>query len=237
MEIIPAIDLREGACARLLGNDPLPQVYSDDPIKQALLLKQLGAAAIHITDLDGAFTGRICNLRIIQEIVESSGLFVQLSGGIRSIEQVDTLLSIGVARLVLGVAFLRDREMTMRVLDKYGERLAGGVDGRDGQVATEGFETAVSKSVSKLLEELRSLGMRRIIYTDLCRYGLMKGPNFEGIEQILGNCGMKAIVAGGVSSYEAIERLKAKGAEGVIIGKALYAGVIDLERAMAIAAQ
>lgn len=236
MEIIPAIDLREGACARVLG-DKLPEhgVYSDDPLEQAIILKDLGAEWVHITDLDGAFSGHLCNLRIIQELVEYSGIKVQHSGGIRSLEHISTLLSLGVGRVVLSSAVLRNTELTAKAFDKFGDQIIPGVDGRDGMAAIEGFETSAAKSVVKLLAEIRAIGIRKILYTDLRRYGTMKGPNFEGIAEIIETSGMKTVIAGGISTYEAIEKLKAMGADSLIIGKAIYTGAIDLKRARQIA--
>lgn len=236
MDIIPAIDLREGACARVLG-DTLPEhgVYSDDPLEQAIMLRELGAEWVHITDLDGAFSGHLCNLRIIQEIVEYAGVKVQHSGGIRSLEHVNTLLAMGVSRVVLGTAVLRNNELTAKAFEKFGEQIIPGIDGRDGMIAIEGFETSAAKSVLRMLNELRDIGIQRVIYTDLRRYGTMRGPNFEGIAEIINNCGMKTVVAGGVSRYESIERLRTMGAEGIIIGKAIYTGAIDLKKALQIA--
>jgi phosphoribosylformimino-5-aminoimidazole carboxamide ribotide isomerase len=235
LEIIPAIDLREGACARLLGdNSPAEGVYSDDPIEQAIILKGMGAEWVHITDLDGAFSGHLCNLRIIQEMVEMSGVRIQHSGGVRSIEHVDTLISLGVDRVVLGVALLRNAELTRRLFEKYGERIVPGVDGRDGMVAIEGFETSAATSVLKLLEQIREIGITRIVYTDLRRYGTMKGPNFEGIQEMLQSSDLRLMIAGGINSYQAIERLRDMGAEALIIGKALYSGAIDLKQAQAL---
>ena len=236
MEIIPAIDLREGACARVLGADSTTEaIRSDDPLEQAVILRELGAVWVHITDLDGAFSGHLCNLRILQEIVETSGLRVQHSGGVRSMENIDTLLSLGVSRVVLSSSILRNRELTGRIIEKYGEKVIPGVDGRDGMVAMEGFTTSAATSVINLLADLKNMGVRQIIYTDLRRCGAMKGPNFESIGDLLLNSGLKAFIAGGINSYQAIERLKDMGASGLIIGKAIYTGAIDLQHAEEIA--
>ena len=236
MEIIPAIDLREGACARVLGdNHPEQAVYSDDPLEQAVILKGLGASRVHITDLDGAFSGHLCNLRIIQELVEYSGVKIQLSGGIRSLEHMDTLISLGVDKVVLGAAILRNASLTAKAFEKHGDKVIPGVDGRDGMVAIEGFETSAAKSVVKLMAEIKDIGINQAIYTDLRRYGTMKGPNFEGIEEIISTSGLKITVAGGISQYQSIEKLKDMGAGAIIIGKAIYAGVIDFIKARQIA--
>ena len=150
-------------------------------------------------------------------------------------ENIDTLLSLGVSRVVLSSSILRNRELTGRIIEKYGEKVIPGVDGRDGMVATEGFTTSAATSVINLLADLKNMGVRQIIYTDLRRCGAMKGPNFESIGDLLLNSGLKAFIAGGINSYQAIERLKDMGASGLIIGKAIYTGAIDLQHAEEIA--
>jgi phosphoribosylformimino-5-aminoimidazole carboxamide ribotide isomerase len=236
LDIIPAIDLREGACARIFGDISPAPIYSDDPLEQAIMFKQLGIDKVHITDLDGSFSGHLCNLRIIQEMVAFSGLSIQLSGGVRSMEHINTLVDIGVADIVVGVPFLRNTELTKKAYAKYGERILPGVDGRDGMVAIEGFETSVSKSVAMLLEEIKAMGINKVIYTDLRRYGSMKGPNFEGIKEMVDTSGLSVLVAGGISDYDSLKMLKEMGVAGVIIGKAIYSGAIQLPRAIEIAA-
>lgn len=235
MDIIPAIDLREGECARIFGDLTPASIYSDDPLEQAILFKQAGVESVHITDLDGSFSGHLCNLRIIQEMAECSGLLIQLSGGVRSMGHIDTLANIGVHRIVLGTPFLRNAELTKKAFAKYGERVIPGVDGRDGMVAIEGFETSVSKSVTTLLQEIKAMGMQKVIYTDLLRYGTMKGPNYDRIREMVETSGLQVVVAGGVSGYASLQKLKDLGVAGVIVGKAIYSGAIELKQAMEIA--
>ncbi|MEG1661061.1 MAG: HisA/HisF-related TIM barrel protein [Clostridiales bacterium] len=237
MQIIPAIDLREGACARLLGDKQAESdIYSDDLLEQVSIFKQLGAEQVHITDLDGAFSGHICNLRILQEVVRYTDMSVQLSGGIRSMENIDTVLSIGISRVVLGAAILRNNELTARAIQEYGTKVVAGIDARDGMVTIEGFETSASKTVKMLLDEIIPVGMKDIIYTDVRRYGSMKGPNLEGIEDVIKRSGVNIFIAGGVSDYQTITDLKNIGAAGIVIGKALYTGAIDFVKAKEIAA-
>ena len=235
MEIIPAIDLREGACARIFGDAAPSSLYTDDPLEQAIIFKQLGVERIHITDLDAAFCGHLCNLRIIQEIVEYSGVKVQLAGGVRTMEHITTLADLGVDEIVLGVPVLRNSELTAKAVSLYGQRVVPGVDGRDGMVAIEGFETSVSKSVTKFLKEIRKQGIKRVVYTDLRRYGTMKGPNYDGIREVIEVSGMEVSIAGGISDYESLQKLKDMGVKGAIIGKAIYSGTIELPRAVEIA--
>ena len=132
MDIIPAIDLREGACARVFGEMSPADIYTDDPLEQAVIFKQLGAKQIHITDLDGSFSGHLCNLRVIQEMVELSGLDIQLSGGVRSLADIDTLINLGVEHVVVGVHFLNNHELIKRAYAKYGRQQTGGREGTVG---------------------------------------------------------------------------------------------------------
>ena len=236
MEIIPAIDLREGACARIFSDVSPAEIYSDDPLEQAVIFKHLGVKSVHITDLDGSFCGHLCNLRVIQEMLELSGLAIELVGGIRSMENINTLIDLGVSRVVVGVQVLRDKELTKKAFEKYGEKILPGIDARDGMVAIEGFETSLGKTAAMVLKEIKAMGINKIIYTDLRRYGSMKGPNFQGIEEMVETSGMEIVVAGGISDYQALRRLKDIGVAGAVIGKAIYSGNIELPRALEIAA-
>ena len=236
MEIIPAIDLREGACARIFSDVSPAEIYSDDPLEQAVIFKHLGVKSVHITDLDGSFCGHLCNLRVIQEMLELSGLAIELVGGIRSMENIDTLIDLGISRVVVGVQVLRDKELTKKAFEKYGEKILPGIDARDGMVAIEGFETSLGKTAAMVLKEIKAMGINKIIYTDLRRYGSMKGPNFQGIEEMVETSGMEIVVAGGISDYQALRRLKDIGVAGAVIGKAIYSGNIELPRALEIAA-
>lgn len=237
MEIIPAIDIREGACARVLGDKaPDANIYSENPLEQAIVMRELGAEWIHITDLDGAFCGHLCNLHNIQEVVELSGVKVQHSGGIRSLEHISTLLSMGVSRVVLSAAVLRNKTLVRQAYEKFGDQVIPGVDGRDGSVSIEGFETVTNTEVPSLMADLEEAGFSQVLYTDLRRYGTMRGPNMADIRQVASSTKMKIWVAGGVSNCDSISELKTvPGVEGIIIGKAIYTGAIDLRKALAIA--
>ena len=233
MRIIPAIDLREGACARILGDTAAaPGIYSSDPLQQVLLLKAAGARCVHITDVDGAFSGHLCNLPVIQEISAFGGIDIQLSGGVRSFKHVETLISMGVKQVVLSAAMQRDPETIGKAVALYGERILAGLDWRDGITVTEGFETAVRTTMQSHIEMLQASGIKQIIYTDLRRAGALKGPNFAGIEEIIKRGQVEVLVAGGIASLEAIAKLKAMGAAGAIIGKAIYTGAVDLTQAI-----
>ncbi len=237
MDIIPAIDLREGTCVRVFGNTTPAEIYTDDPVEQAVLLAQMGATKIHITDLDAAFSGHLCNLRVIQEMAKLPNISLQLSGGVRSLADIATLDGLGVEYIVVGVRFLGNKDLLKEAYAKYGERIIPGVDARDGLVAIEGYELSLSKTVSMLLDEIGSLNISKILYTDLRRYGSMQGPNFQGIEDLVEESRLDVMVAGGVSDYASLLRLKEIGVAGAVIGKAIYAGNIELQRAMELAAK
>ena len=233
MQIIPAIDLREGACSRIFGDGVAAHaIYSKDPLQQVLLLKDAGARCVHITDLDGAFSGHICNLHVIKEIATFSTVDIQHYGGVRTLHDVETLISLGVKRVVLSAAMQRDSQMVAEAVGLYGDRVLAGLDGRDSMTVSEGFETVVRTTIQRQIEMLREAGMKRILYTDLRRTGALKGPNFDGIEGIIKCAGMEILVAGGIATLEAVARLKAMGAAGAIIGKAIYTGAVDLAEAI-----
>ena len=236
MEIIPSIDLREGECARILGAEADTQpIRSMDVVEQAMILRDLGAEWVHITDLDGRFSGHLCNLRLIQEILKESGLKIQHSGGVRKLEDAETLISMGVDSVVVGINFLRNKAVTRTAIERYGDRIVPGLDGKNGMVANEGFEMSVDTSVITLIKEMEDMGVERFVFTDRRRVSAMSGPNYEGIAEALSGTKMKAIVAGGIKSYDDIRRLKEMGAEAVIIGKAIYLGKIELKQAEEIA--
>jgi phosphoribosylformimino-5-aminoimidazole carboxamide ribotide isomerase len=233
VQIIPAIDLREGACARILGdNAATHSIYSSDPLQQVLLLKEAGARCVHITDVDGAFSGHIGNPHVIQEITTFGGVDIQLSGGVHSLGHAETLFSLGVKRVVLSTAMQREPGMAAEAARLFGDRVVAGLERRDGVTVTEGFETIVRTAVRLQIEMLREAGIKQIVYTDLRRAGASKGPNFAGIEEIVKSAGMEVLVAGGVASLEAIARLKAIGVAGIIIGKAIYTGAVHLPQAI-----
>ena len=236
MDIIPSIDLREGECARILGAESDTQpIRSMDVVEQALILRDLGAEWLHITDLDGRFSGHLCNLRLIQEILQKSGLKIQHSGGVRKLEDAETLISLGVDRVVVGINFLRNKALTKTAIERFGSRIVPGLDGKNGMVANEGFEMAVDTSVITLIREIEEMGAERIVFTDRRRVGAMRGPNYDGISEVLSGTKLKTIVAGGIKSYDDIKRLKDMGAEAVIVGKAIYLGKIELKQAEEIA--
>lgn len=233
MIIFPAIDIKEGKCVRLqMGQYDKVTVYSDDPVHTALRWKNAGAEYLHIVDLDGARSGMPVNADLISSIVGSCGITVQTGGGIRTPESIRALLSTGVSRVILGTAALNDPGLIKQAVLEFGARIAVGIDARDGKAAVDGWETTSCMDALELAEKVEKLGVRTIIYTDISRDGMLKGPNIAAMEKMKKRTGMTVIASGGVSRIQDIIDLKDCGMDGVVIGKALYTGDIDLSEAI-----
>lgn len=237
MIIFPAIDLREGRCVRLLqGRKEDETVYSDNPAEMAKRWQDEGAEYLHVVDLDGAFVGRPQNQKVISEIVNSVSIPVQVGGGIRTPEAVEELLELGVDRVILGTIAINKPQLVGELVAKYGaDRIVLGLDSKDGKVAVEGWEMTVEKDVIDLALEMKEIGITRIIFTDTRRDGMLMGPNFDATAELASKTGLKVIASGGVSSIEDMENLKKMehlGIEGVIMGKALYTGAVNLKEAL-----
>lgn len=233
MIIYPAIDIKEGKCVRLqMGRYDKATIYSDDPAETAMRWKRAGAQILHIVDLDGARSGMPANHGLISDIAASCGIKVQAGGGIRTKGSIRVLLEAGVSRVVLGTAALNDPGLIMQAVLEFGEQIAVGIDARDGKAAADGWETTSSVDALELAEKVENFGVRTIIYTDISKDGMLKGPNIEAMEKMKKSTGMNVIASGGVSRLQDIIDLKNCGADGVIIGKALYTGDIDLKEAI-----
>lgn len=233
MQIIPAIDLREGVCARVWGAEEVEtDIFASDPIEQMQKFSEVGVSAVHITDLDGAFSGHLCDQELLRRLAEFSDIDIELCGGIRSMNEIDTVLNWGIKRVILGTALLRSPQMVTEATAKYGKRVVAGLDVRDGMIALEGFETTLSKAAEGFLAAVRQMGIRRIVYTDIHRYGSLKGVDFQQIENLIACADMEVVVAGGLSKVEQLHKLEQMGVSGVIIGKAIYTGKIDLNAAL-----
>ena len=227
MQILPAIDLRDGKCVNLVqGIAEQETVFSDSPVDVAKQWQTQGAEYIHLVDLDGAFQGDSANLHIVREIVDVLDIPSQLGGGIRSMAQIDTVLEIGVHRAILGTAALRQPSLVKQACARYGERIAVGIDARDGMVATHGWLEVTQKSAVEFAVELTEV--QTIIYTDIKSDGMLKGPNVSATADIINAVSANVIASGGVSSLSDIEALKDIGAYGAIIGRALYTGDLIL---------
>jgi phosphoribosylformimino-5-aminoimidazole carboxamide ribotide isomerase len=233
IDIIPSIDLRNGKCVRLYKGDYHREtVFSDDPLDVALRWQSMGAPRLHIVDLDGAATGEILNLEIIQNITSALLIPVQLGGGIRQIETVEGLLKAGIDRVILGTAAVETPNLIAEACSRYHESIMVGIDARNGMVATRGWVNDTRLTAVDFAKSMISIGVRRVIYTDIERDGTLTEPNFNAIKEMIESTGIPVIAAGGVSSLAHLQTLRKLGAEGAIIGKALYTGDIDYKQSL-----
>ena len=233
MYIYPAIDLYGGKAVRLYKGDYAQMtVYSDDPVSVARDFAAAGASHIHLVDLEGAKIGKPANLDTIAKIVEATGLFAEVGGGIRDMETVDSYLSIGVSRVILGTAAVKDPVFLQAALDKYGEKIAVGVDLKDGYVAIKGWTETSNLKTEDFFEKMQNMGVKTIICTDISRDGAMKGANRELYRELSSKFAIDLIASGGVSSMEDVTALAEMKLHGAIIGKAYYIGAVDLKQAV-----
>lgn len=233
MYIYPAIDLYGGKAVRLFKGDYAQMtVYSDDPVSVAKDFAAAGASHIHLVDLEGAKIGKPANLDTIRAIVETTGLFAEVGGGIRDMETVDSYLSIGVSRVILGTAAVKDPDFLHAALQKYGEKIAVGVDLKDGFVAIKGWTETSDLKAEEFFEKMQKSGVKTIICTDISRDGAMKGANRELYRALSAKFGLDLIASGGVSSMEDVTALAEMKLHGAIIGKAYYIGAVDLKQAV-----
>lgn len=236
MNIFPAIDLYQGKAVRLFKGDYAQMtVYSENPVEVARDFRNKGAKYIHLVDLEGAKSGKPENLDTIRQIVDTAGLFVEVGGGIRSMKTVETYLSSGVNRVILGTAAVTDREFLKEALARYGDRIAVGVDIKDGYVAIHGWTEKSQLAAEDFFVQMESLGVSTVICTDISRDGAMRGTNRELYRQLSQKYSVQIIASGGVSSIEDIRRLRQMNLYGAIIGKAYYVRAIDLREAIEVA--
>ena len=234
MVIYPAIDIKGGKCVRLLqGKFDDVTVYSDNPADMALKFVQSGAEYLHVVDLDGAKTGEPQNISVIGSIAARAGIPVQVGGGIRTIETMELILGKGIKRVILGTSAVNDQDLVREAVLRFGGNLAVAVDARDGMVAVEGWARTSSFTSVGFAKKMEEIGVKVIIYTDISRDGMLKGPNLKAMEEMVKAVGIKVIASGGVSSVRDVKNLKEAGVAGAIIGKALYTGDIDLQEAIA----
>lgn len=233
MLILPAIDIIDTQCVRLIQGDYQRQkTYFKDPVEVAKNFEQKGAKFLHIVDLDGAKNGKITNQKTIFKISQETDLSIQVGGGIRDLETAKKLLDGGIERLILGTSAIKNPELVRNLIEKYGsERIIVSVDAKKEKILVEGWVQGSQKSLRGFLQELEKIGIKTIIFTDIKSDGMMKGPNLENIKKVL-EYNFKVIVAGGVSSLKNLEDLDNLGVHGAIIGRALYEGAIDLDIAI-----
>lgn len=235
MEVIPAIDIKGGKCVRLYQGDYNQEtIFSEDPVAVALEWRNQGARRLHVVDLDGAASGEVCNMAVIEAIVKEVGLPVQLGGGIRDESTVDRLLGVGIDRVILGTAAVEKPELVKEFCRKYGEAMVVGIDARDGCVVTHGWRKGSEITALELAREMAAIGARRVIYTDVKRDGTLTEPDFEGVAELVNGVSLAVIAAGGISVLSHLRKLRELGVEGAVVGKALYTGDIELREALAI---
>ncbi len=236
MNIFPAIDLFQGKAVRLYKGDYAQMtVYSDNPPEIARDFKDKGAKYIHLVDLEGAKSGKPENLETIKRIIETGDLFVEVGGGIRSVDTVEAYLSIGVNRVILGTAAVTDPDFLKNALERYGEKIAVGVDIKDGFVAIKGWTEKSQLTAEDFFVQMEKLGVSTVICTDISKDGAMQGTNRELYRLLSSKYSIRIIASGGVSSMEDIRQLRQMDLYGAIIGKAYYVGAIDLKEAIEVA--
>ena len=233
MLIFPAIDLYDGKAVRLYKGDYQNMtVYSESPLSVALDFVAAGAKCIHMVDLEGARDGTTPNLAIVREIAEKTPLFTEIGGGIRSMETVRAYLDAGVDRVILGTAAVTDPEFLKQALAEYGERIAVGVDIKDGRVAIRGWLETAEDDALTFCEKMQTLGVRTIISTDISKDGAMMGANHALYRTLSERFDLQIVASGGVSSIDDVKKLRSLELYGAIIGKAYYTGAIDLKEAI-----
>lgn len=233
MQIFPAIDLRGGQVVRLYQGDyDQETVYAADPCAVARDFLAAGARYLHVVDLDGARDGTLANFETIATLVRQGGLYIEVGGGIRTEERIRRYLDLGVGRCILGTIAVKDFAFTERMAQKYGDRIAVGVDARDGFVAVSGWKELSEERGVDFCRRLRDAGVKTVIYTDISRDGAEQGTNLDLYRELAGIEGLDITASGGVSSIEELRELQTIGTKAAILGKALYTGWLDLKTVM-----
>ena len=233
MRIYPAVDIYNGKCVRLKeGKLANMEMFYENPLDAAKMWEQKGAKALHIIDLNGAFDGKMGNSKVIEKIIGSVSIPVQVGGGLRNVSDIKEAFNTGAARVIIGTAAVLDDELLETGLKEYINKMIVSIDAKDGNVAINGWVNISEFSAYNFAYKIVGKGFRNIVYTDISRDGSMSGPNFDGIEKMCNVEGAKIIASGGITSIDDIIAIKDAGAEGAIIGKALYAGILKLEDAI-----
>lgn len=236
MIILPAIDLLGRKAVRLLKGDyNQVTVYSDSPLEVARKFKSLGATHIHMVDIDGAKYGTTPNMDIVAEVAENTGLFVEIGGGIRSMDTVKKYIDAGVSRVILGTAAICDEAFLKEAVRTYGEKIAVGADVKDGKIAVKGWLEQSDVTLDEFFLKMQNLGVKNIICTDISRDGAMRGTNLELYRELSAKYSLDITASGGVSSIEDVKELRKMNLYGAIIGKAYYTGAVDLKEAIEVA--
>ena len=239
MVIFPAIDIRGGRCVRLVNGDFNKETcFSDNPMQMALKWQSMGAHFLHVVDLDGAREKQPVNLAAIKAILNEVDIPVQVGGGIRTMDSIEKMLGLGVERVILGTVAVHNPELVKKACEAYGDRIVVGIDAKDGFAEVDGWGTASNMDAVTLAKRMANIGVVNIVYTDIARDGTLAGLNIEATAELARESGAYIIASGGVHSLDDIRALKKhepEGIEGVIIGKAIYEGRIDLTEAIKIA--
>lgn len=233
MIIYPAIDIKDSKCVRLTqGKFDNVTVYGENPVEIAKKWEEKGGVYLHTVDLDGARGKGENNREIIKEIAKVLNIPVQTGGGIRSLTDVEELISGGISRVILGTAALENEDFLISAVKEYGEKIAVGIDAKDGYVAVSGWEEVSNVEAVAFAKKVEKIGVKTIIYTDIATDGMLTGPNLEAMRQMASSVKMNVIASGGIGCKEDILNLKPTGVGGVIVGKALYAGKINPEEVL-----
>lgn len=239
MIVYPAIDLKNGQCVRLYQGDFAQQtVVNPDPVKQAKAFAEAGALALHIVDLDGALSGDLTNLTVIQAILAEITIPIQVGGGIRTLEQINTYLDSGVARVIIGSKAVEDPGFVAEAVKRHGAKIAVGIDAKEGMVATRGWLEVSTQDYLTVASEMAVLGVETVIFTDIAKDGTLLGPNLDQLKALAEHVPQLNLVAsGGISSRADLEAVKELGVYGVISGKALYNGNLTMADVVEVSAE
>jgi phosphoribosylformimino-5-aminoimidazole carboxamide ribotide isomerase len=233
MIIFPAIDIKDGKVVRLFQGDyDQMTIYSEDPIAVAQSFKSCGAKHLHLVDLDGAKDGDLVNFENIKRLLKEVDLFVQVGGGIRDLDRIKAYMDLGVHRVILGTAAVKDSEFLKEAINVYGDKIAVGVDVKDDKVAINGWRTLTDLRADDFLSTLELLGVSTVIYTDITKDGGLEGTNLPAYEELSQKYTFQIIASGGVTYLEEINALKDMGIYGAILGKALYSGTLSLKKVL-----
>ncbi|HWQ77176.1 MAG TPA: 1-(5-phosphoribosyl)-5-[(5-phosphoribosylamino)methylideneamino]imidazole-4-carboxamide isomerase [Anaerovoracaceae bacterium] len=234
MIILPAIDIKDGQCVRLTKGDfATAEKVAGDPLETALAFQEAGAEWIHMVDLDGAKEGSLKNSEIFVRVAQSTGLKVELGGGIRTMESIDYYLERGVSRVIIGSAAISDPDLVRDAVKKYGERIAVGIDARNGMVSGGGWLVDSGIAYLDLAKKMEAAGVNYIIFTDISKDGTLTGPNLEQLGEINGAVSCDVVASGGIHTMKDIAALKEMGLYGAICGKSVYKGTLSLKEAVA----
>ena len=233
MKVIPAIDLKDGQCVRLQKGDyGTAHKVAENAVETARRFLDAGASLIHMVDLDAAKDGSHANYGVVEQVIRETGATVELGGGIRSMQDVETVLALGVSRVIIGSAAVRHPEFVAEAVKKYGDKIVVGIDAKSETVRTDGWLDDSGENYIAFAERMESYGVKNLIFTDIDKDGMLAGPNFDQLAALRASVSCEIIASGGVSTLEDIAALKKLGIDGAIAGKAVYTGTLDLAKAI-----